>query len=191
MPDSLAGIDNPSHYILNNYALDAHRYSSTKERILKKNLSLFMDLPEILKRDIEAHYKKASVKNCRDVIWSNEGLYLLDSVDEYKRLYDLFSIYSKEIVCICCLRDVDSYRDSYTRHLKKIGRQLSRDKGSYRYVEKDSWLFDYDRKKTLLQKVFGKSVIYLDYNEEDMVSEFMNGIGYSTIDGRSIRLNIT
>ena len=86
VPDSLAGIDNPSHYILNNYALDAHRYSSTKERILKKNLSLFMDLPEILKRDIEAHYKKASVKNCRDVIWSNEGLYLLDSVDEYKRL---------------------------------------------------------------------------------------------------------
>ena len=74
--------------------------------------------------------------------------------------------------------------------LKKQGLGFSDDKDSYRYVDKDSWLFDYAKKKELLNQVFDK-VIYFSYNPNDMVKLFMTSIGYSAEDTKSIRLNVT
>ncbi len=59
-----------------------------------------------------------------------------------------------------------------------------------RYVNPDSWLFDYKQKETLLNQVFDKTIIF-PYSKEDMVKTFMEQIGYSVTDGDSIRLNVT
>ncbi|MHB8138288.1 MAG: hypothetical protein ACYDGO_07845 [Smithellaceae bacterium] len=191
VPDSLVGYDNPSHFILNVYSLAENRYSPMKEKLLAINDSeYFMTLKPNLENDIAQHYQRAKNEGCKDIIWSNEGLYLLNSVGEYKKLHELFYKYSSEIVCICCFRDIASYRMSYMEQLNKNEINFSRDKDSYRYVETDSWLFDYERKKEILRQVFEK-VIYFSYSKEDIIKIFMEKIGYSVTGTDSIRVNVT
>lgn len=191
VPDKICGYDYPSHFILNVYSLNKNRFSTMKEKLLTtKRPEYFLDLRNNIENDIAKHYQEALSKGCKDVVWSNEGLYLLNSLEEYNRLSELFSKYSTKIVCICCFREIESYRKSHMQTLKKQGLSLSNNKDSYRYFGADSWLFDYDRKKSILCQVFEK-VICLSYNPEDMVQTFMESIGYSVSGTESIRLNVT
>ena len=191
VPDSLVDFDHPSHFVLNVYALNQNRFSSMKDRLLStKTPEFFIGLQQNLEKDISRHYRKASDLGCKDVIWSNEGLYLLNSVEEYRRLLDLFDKYSTEVVCICCFREIESYRLSYMKQLTKQGIGFSQDKDSYRYVGLDSWLFDYQHKEEILRQVFEK-VILFPYDKQNMIKTFMEQIGYIVIDGDSIRLNVT
>jgi hypothetical protein len=202
VPDQIMGFGDPSHFILNIYALNSNRMSSKKEELLKKRNTQFFGIFSInpgelvggqgvkLRTDIQKHYQRAVSLGCNDIIWSNEGLYLLNSQEEYGRLVDLFSTYSERLRCVCCFRDIESYRNSYTRQLKSQGISLSRDPDSYRYVEYDSWLFDYKRKERLLRRAFDE-VILLEYSPEGMVNSFMDSIGYSVSNGDEFRLNVT
>ena len=147
VPSKIAGYNYPSHFILNVYALADDRYSSKKEKIIaEKGKHYLSELKIVLKKDIEQIYKDALYKKCDKVLWSNEGLYLLNTVTEYKRLKQLFSEYSTEIEVVCCFRDVKSYRESYIKQLGKQKISLSNNPDSCRYFEPDSWLFDYERK---------------------------------------------
>jgi hypothetical protein len=147
--DSLAGESSPSHFILNMFALNEHRYSSMKEKFLATHsVELFNQLKYSLPLEIATHYKRAEESGCTDIIWSNEGLYLLNSMEEYESLRGLFEKYSTEIVCICCFREVESYKDSYRQQLKKQGIEHSDIEDSYRNMSDNSWLFNYPRKKT-------------------------------------------
>jgi hypothetical protein len=192
VPESIAGHTNPSHYVLNVYALNENRYSSMKELILRTKPKQYLyELHQRLYEDICRHYKLAEDRGCNDVIWSNEGLYLLNSVQEYRRLYALFSKYSSSIVCVCCFRDVQSYKKSYSQQLEKEGILPSEDFDSYRYLKNDSWLFDYSSKSKILMEVFDQ-VITFPFNQQDNVKAFMEEIGYPFTDKtESIRLNIT
>jgi len=191
VPSSIAGYKHPSHYILNVYALDEGRYSSKKEEIVKKKGSQYLSELEIeLKKDIKQIYQTATKLKCNKVIWSNEGLYLLNSEIEYKRLISLFSEYSTEIEVVCCFRDVKSYRKSYMEQLSKQNIPLSNDPESYRYLKKDSWLFDYKRKKTLLSAVFDQCT-YFPYDAIDNVKNFMGVIGFNTKETGKYRENVT
>ncbi len=191
VPDSLAGIDHPSHYVLNVFALAEGRSSTMKEQMLRTRGHDFVSgLGDVLKEDIEAHYRRAMEGGCQAVIWSNEGLYLLNSEAEYQKLKELFAPYSSEVVAVCCFRDKEAYRTSYLSQLKKLNAPLSKDKTSHRYLERDSWLFDYDSKKKLLRKCFDKSVFF-DYCQDDNVGRFMSVIGFETPDSASPRLNVS
>lgn len=191
MPDSLVGYDNPSHFMLNVFALDEHRLSPMKERlIIEHSAQYFLALKQSLESDISRHYQIANENGCNAMLWSNEGLYFLNSVREYKNLQQLFHEYSSEIVCICCFRDIASYRMSYMQQLKTHGLNFSHDKDSYKYIEPDSWLFDYQRKEEILTQVFDR-VIFFPYSKENIVKVFMKEIGYETTDADSIRLNVT
>ena len=191
VPDSVAGHDNPSHYILNVYALEEDRYSTVKETLLKiKPKEYFLELQRELRRDVSRHYELAQKLGCRDVIWSNEGLYLLNSISEYVRLRELFDPYSSSVVCVCCFREVESYRKSYIQQLEKQGLTPSENTDSYRYVEEDSWLFDYSRKMGILNEVFDQLITF-DYNKQDNVKSFFEEIGYPVGNAESIRLNET
>ena len=191
VPNSICGYDNPSHFILNVYSLNKNRYSSMKELLLEtKNQEYFFNLKKCLEKDISRHYQQAISKGCKDVVWTNEGLYLLNSTDEYNRLVELFSGYSSEVVCVCCFREVEAYRKSYIQQQQGVGKINSEDKDSYRYLNADSWLFDYERKKKILREAFAK-VISLPYNSRDMIKPFMETVGYSASNHESIRLNVT
>lgn len=192
VPTDIAGIDDPSHFLLNIYSLAEGRFSPKKEKILSRQGRGYLDnLKDQLKKDIPGIYKDAQRNDCEAVIWSNEGLYLLNSVVEYKKLISLFSEYSEEIEVVCCFRDVESYRDSYKSQLKQMGLVFSSDPDSYRYIERDSWLFNYARKKQLLFESFD-SRTYFPYNSEDNVRQFMRSIGFDVdIDLKVYRLNTT
>lgn len=189
--DSIAGYNNPSHFILNVYALNKDRYSSMKERLWKiKSQTYFDSLENELKNDVYRHYKIAREQGCKDIIWSNEGLYLLNSVGEYNRLKNLFVEHSSSVISVCCFRDVRSYKLSYEKQLLKSGIAPSKDKDSYRYLEDDSWLFDYNAKIKMLNEVFDETINF-NYNQQDNIGEFLDGIGYSGIYTENVRLNIT
>ena len=191
VPDSLLGSTTPSHYFLNVYTLDQDRLSTAKIRLLEANGPDFISLiGENLRKDIARHYSVARASGCEEIIWTNEGLYLLNSIEEYRRLRGLFEPYSTDIACVCCFRDINSYRRSYMAQLTRNGISFSDDRDSYRYVETDSWLFDYGRKESLLREVF-ENVILFPYNRM-MVKTFMEKIGFTiTDDGKPLRLSGT
>ncbi len=191
VPDKIAGFKNSSHFILNVYALDKNRFSSKKYKIISsKGQAYLSGLKEIIKRDIAQIYQDALEQGCHQVIWSNEGLYLLNSVAEYQKLINLFTPYSTEIEVICCFREVQSYRESYIKQLKKQNISLLDDPDSYRYLEPDSWLFDYERKKNLLEQTFSKCH-YFSYDSSDNVTKFMKVIGFDYVETEKYRLNET
>ena len=191
VPQSIVGIEHPSHYILSVYALKPTRLSPMKEVLLKnQHPDYFKRLEQKLLADIENHYQQAIKNNCSDILWTNEGLYLLNSVSEYQKLQQLFQRYSDDVVCICCFREKESFRQSFIQQLKTQALSFSQDKDSYRYIEPTSWLFDYDRKKELLEQVF-KTTLFLDYDREDMVKTFMTSINYHVDTTKVARLNIT
>lgn len=191
VPSKIAGHPSPSHFILNVYALAADRYSSQKERIIAQNGKKYISkLESMLQKDIAKIYKRAEKNKCDQVIWSNEGLYLLNSVAEYQRLTSLFTHNSTEIEVVCCFRDVASYRESYLKQLQKQKITTSADPDSYRYLGPDSWLLDYQRKKDLLALVFDKCT-YFEYDPQDNVKKFMEVIGFTVDDARDYRFNVT
>lgn len=180
VPDALAGISHPSHYMLNVYALDEKRLSPMKEQLLANNNPIFFsELEEHLQNDIKQHYQLAKKAGCHTIIWSNEGLYLLNSVAEYRRLLSLFSDDSDEVLCICTFREKNAFRTSYIQQLKKQGIDHCDDIDSYAHVKHTSWLFDYQRKKQLLSQVF-ETRLYLDYTPKNMSKTFMQSIGFSS-----------
>lgn len=191
IPDSIAGFNNESHFMLSVYSLDKKRSSPMKDALLRsKHPEFFNELQHALTVDIARHYKNAESQGCNTVIWSNEGLYLLNSLIEYKKLRSLFDDYSATVVCMCCFRDIDSYSKSYKSQLQRSGITHSDDKNSYRYVDDDSWLYDYERKEHLVRSVFDDFIAF-PYNPRDMVKTFMNALGYEVCNTESIRLNTT
>lgn len=162
-----------------------------KEKLLKREpKSYISELNIQLANDIQRHYHLAKAQECIDVIWSNEGLYLLNSIEEYIRLRNLFDIYSKKITVICCFRDKVSYKRSYTQQLIKQGIEFDEIIDSYKYVKDDSWLFDYEKKIEILHSVFDEVITYA-YDPQDNVSTFLEQIGYQTHIAEPLRLNVT
>jgi len=191
VPDSIAGFANESQFILSVYALNKHRSSPMKDVLLGTNPPEYFDeLQDTLVADIARHYENAESQGCNQIIWSNEGLYLLNSLIEYRKLRSLFDDYSVSVVCVCCFRDKDSYSKSYKLQLQRSGIAYSDDKGSYTYVEEDSWLYDYERKEILVNSVFDE-FIAISYDPTDMVKKFMNELGYKTHNTQFLRHNVS
>ncbi len=192
VPTMIAGYDNPAHFILDVYALDQNRFSARKEQIIEERGWTYLDsLDAKLQRDIKHIYKNAATQDCDRVLWSDAGLYLLNSESEYQKLKALFSDYCDEVEVVCCFRDVRAFRDSYISQLFQQHLTQSQDADSYRYVGTDSWLFDYDLKKQLLEKVFDHCT-YFQYDAEDNVKVFLQTIGYEETTGtQKYRRNVT
>lgn len=190
-PKVILGFENPSHYILNVYALDKVRSSSMKDSILKAKGEEYLEhLYQTLPTGVEEIYQEAKDKKCSRIIWSNEGLYLLNSIHEYQKLLKLFTPFSSKIIVVCCFRDLESYKSSYTSQLVSQGITSSTDPHSYRYVEEDSWLYDYERKKIILAEVFDQC-FYFRYQKKDNITPFLKLLNIEIeVDGK-YRLNVT
>ena len=191
VPDTLVGFDAPSKFILNVYALAENRYSGAKTRLLKELNSTFFERLEInLIADIRRHYTLAQQQHCHSMVWSNEGLYLLNSVSEYQKLTALFKPYSSRIVSVCCFREKADYLNSYRKQQLKQGLTTSAEPDSYRNLSEDSWLTDYKRKQNLLIQCFDEQLNFT-YQAEDNVQAFFSMIGISANNSRDYKVNIT
>lgn len=156
-----------NHWKLNVYSLAGKRISTVKQ-LLKK--SEIVKIKQTIKKDVEQIYEDARNQNCNRIIWSNEGLYLLNSVIEYNRLKHLFKNLSDKIQIVCCFRDLDSYKKSFFDQLK--GHVEYKDKNSCHYFGNDSYLFDYTAKRKLLLKCFNNCTFF-DYSPVDNVDNFL------------------
>jgi hypothetical protein len=191
-PNSLMGYEQPNHFLLNVASLNEDRFSTKKKKLFESKAPIFFkSLPQNLDNSIKQIYLDAKKNNCNDVIWSSEGLYLLNSKEEYQRLKGLIFKYSKNITIICTFREKKSFQISYLNQLQKKGLKPSDNKDSYRYLKDDSWLLDYERKKHLLNEVFNANTIYINYCPIDMIKKFFSAIGYETVGETSLRLNVS
>jgi len=181
----------PSHYVLNIYALAKNRYSVMKQKVLSNKGDVYLDeLDKTLPNEIEKIYAEANLKNCKKILWTNEGLYLLNSKAEYEKLIGLFKPYSSKITVICCFRNLASYKTSYIKKLERRAIEPSLNKDSFSYISDDSWLFNYTRKKNILAEVFDEC-LYFDYQKEDNIKPFMQLLNIEIEGSTDFRLNIT
>lgn len=156
-----------NHWKLNVYSLDNERISCLKKRLKKSEI---VKIKQTIKKDVEQIYEDARNQNCNRIIWSNEGLYLLNSVREYNRLKHLFKTLSDKIQIVCCFRDLDSYKKSFFDQLE--GHVEYEDKNSCHYFCNDSYLFDYTAKRKLLLRCFNNCTFF-DYSRVDNVDNFL------------------
>jgi len=97
------------------------------------------------------------------IVCSAEGLWYLRFDDEMERLRELLRGYSVTVVVF--LREASSFLASYASTLAVLGFDRSGDPGSIAYVERDSWLVDYDANLDLWRRAFGTDhVTALDYD---------------------------
>jgi hypothetical protein len=177
IPSKIFDNGSPSHYLLNVYSLSKTRFSSMKDAVIVERGEKYIEwLDEHLPSEIEKIYEVAKLKNCNQIIWSNEGLYLLNSETEYQKLKTLFDSYSSEVLVVCCFREKKSFRKSYSDQLARQQITPIKDKTSYRYIAKNSWLFDYDRKKHLLEIVFDKCCFF-SYDPVNNTKAFFDALG--------------
>ena len=76
------------------------------------------------------------------------------------------------------------------KELAKKNISFSDNPDSYRYLNADSWLFDYDRKKTLLSQVFD-TCTYFSYDPNDNVKKFLEAIHINNVYTGNYKLNAT
>ncbi|MEM8770016.1 MAG: hypothetical protein AAGD92_00065 [Pseudomonadota bacterium] len=174
---SFLGSTNASQWQLNVAALEEHRFSPRKwidenwrdaDRIEQLRLNV--------SREIRAHIRKAEEQGAAACVFTNEGLFLLRFVSEWRRLQSFFVDCECELILV--LRDRQSFRQSYMQQLDRMNISLSANSDSFAYVEEKSWLFDYDGKVRLLRSVFGPaSVRVLQYEPKKMVSIFFSALG--------------
>lgn len=188
VPDRLLGFNNPSHFMLNVYSLEDHRRSPMKDQLLKKVGNEEVErLKSALPAEVEVIYAQAKKEACNRIIWTNEGLFLLNSLMEYKDLTGLFCPHSKRVHSVCVLRDKNSFLKSFQQELMHQDIATNNDIDSYTYLKEDSWLIDYDRKKALLSEAFDQAV-FLAYDSTDIIKPFLQALNIS-ISNIDLRLN--
>lgn len=166
-----------NHFHLNVYSLNSNRSSPAKDAMMRVNSNeKYGKIVSSTKTEVQKIYSAAKNAGCEKVIWSNEGLFLLNTVEEYIRLVDLFRDYSDVIEVVCCFRDKSEFMESYKMQLDKQGIEFSSVEDSYRYVESDSWLLNYEEKEKLLRKVFDSCLIF-SYDQHDNVAKFFEVLG--------------
>ncbi len=150
-----------------------------------------------------AHRVRSFLRSCAEpsVLLTSEGLSLLRHDDEINRLRNILDADNTETTVILYLRDKDDFLRSYTSQLLKVrGRKPSNDFWSALYVERDTWLTDYDSLISAYQNGFGpNNVVVIDYDAEmkergNIIPSFLDVLGMSpteSVDLSSYFLNTT
>jgi hypothetical protein len=136
-----------------------------------------------LAREVAASIRAVRAANPGKVpIFSTEGLSYVRYPDEVQALRALFG--EADVRIVLYLRERASFLKSYRRFLAAHDIAPSQDRASYRYVEPDTWLLDYDALVRAYAGVFGMaSMTILAYEAEQArhggtVRSFFRALGY-------------
>jgi hypothetical protein len=139
----------------------------TKDSLARRSLKIgsLSELRTRTKREIGDFLDRSSA---RSVIFSTEGLSLLRSQDELNLLHDILNAGVNEVGVICVLRKKEEFLSAYRKQiLKAPGRRPSDNPKSCLYVEKDSWLTDYESLLEGYGGLFGRKNLHvIDYDAE-------------------------
>jgi len=102
------------------------------------------------------------------MFFSNETLSLLRSVEELERLRELFAPRVVDIVLVT--RRTEDFLRSWREQLTRDGFTPSQDPTSFAYLERDSWLVDYDEIVRVNQHVFGEHHVHVVHYDAAMAT---------------------
>jgi hypothetical protein len=107
---------------------------------------------------------RSEVERTDEVIFfSNETLSLLRAPEELERLRELLAPRVVDIVLVT--RKAEDFLRSWREQLTRDGFAMSQDPTSFAYLERDSWLVDYDEIVRANRGVFGESHVHVvDYD---------------------------
>jgi hypothetical protein len=118
------------------------------------------------------------------IIFTSEALCWLRHDDEIDRLRTILDIGKNEPKVVLYLRNKEDFVRSYTAQICKVpGRKPSEDPSSVLYVQRDTWLTDYDSLVAAYQRGFGaENVVVIDYDAEmqsvgNVIPSFLKVLG--------------
>jgi hypothetical protein len=118
---------------------------------------------EAWRRPAWGHVRSEVERTDEVIFFSNETLSLLRAPEELERLRDLLAPRAIDIVLVT--RNAEDFLRSWSGQLTRGGFSLSQDPTSFAYLERDSWLVDYDEIVRVNQHVFGEHHVHVvDYD---------------------------
>lgn len=190
MPTVFENVPGTNHFGMSIVCLNEDRMSPPKVRFLREGKT--SDDIERLRVDIKGWIKKSYEKGMADgkevLLFSSEDLFLLNHKEEYSRLIDLFSETKARVEGVCCLRDKESFLESWSKRLDYNGYTRSDNPDDFRCINPDSSIVDYKKKTLLMMDTFDKLNMF-SYNKEDNTGELLKWIGYTGVDGSTVKLN--
>ena len=109
------------------------------------------------------HVRSEVERSDEVMLISNETLSLLRTPDELERLRDLLAPRVVDIVLVT--RRAEDFLRSWRDQLTRDGFAMSQDPTSFAYLERDSWLVDYDEIVRANRGVFGADHVHVvDYD---------------------------
>ena len=113
--------------------------------------------------DISRQQAEAHARGNRFVV-SSEALCLLRRPEEISRLTELFG--AADVTIIVTLRYPKDFLSSWKQHLNHDFFKRSKDKTSFAYVKRDSWLVDYEQLLMAYRNQFGRHKVHvISYDE--------------------------
>ena len=153
----MGGLQN--HVELHVAAMHPDRMSPIKHI---RNLSPSAEFVCETKSAVRYFLEESSLKK---IVFSAEGLSYLRLPCELEMLKSILGVDQVKIIVV--LRSKMDFLRSYSEQLRKMGFSPSNERGSFLYVEPDSWLVDYASLIGAYQDTFGKeNVIVKSYSEE-------------------------
>ena len=167
--DIYTGIVSPyNHY-------DLHLISLRKELKTLARLKFQGDLAS-LERNVKSRISKLiDETKCKKLIFSAEGLSFIRRNAECEMLKSLFPN-SINFTILLMLQDKESYLSSRKAQILRNGYSISNDPESAFYVEKDSWLCDFDGLISVLESNFD-DVRILQYERGNTIPALLKEIG--------------
>lgn len=110
------------------------------------------------------HISRQVADPTKELLISAEALSLLRYEDEVSALGDLLS--PRRLKVAVCLRDKQSFLDSYRREMWMKNVAPSRYRASHDYVEADTWLVQWEEMLSLWRRILGdENVVDFSYEE--------------------------
>lgn len=116
--------------------------------------------------EVRARVRAFVASTDHDVLVSAEGLSLLRYSDEVEQFAEFFD--PLPIRAAVCLRDPASWLHSYSSQLARMGERPSSYYSSHAYLERDTWLTDWEHMMSVWRGVLGQDAV-TSYSYEQSV----------------------
>ncbi len=153
------GLYGRSHYELTLLCMRPNRTMRQRWRVPESVLDEWRD-------SVREHIAEQVARPSERLLISAESLSLLRYEDEVAALRDLLG--PRTIQAAVCLRDPESFLESYRYEMQKKNIAPSRFRSSHNYVEPDTWLIDWDGMLEVWRTVLGDDRVASFGYEESM-----------------------
>jgi hypothetical protein len=151
------GLYGPNHYEFGLLCIRSNRTMPAQRWLPESRLDEWRE-------EVIAHVAVQVASEAERLLISAEALSLLRHEDEVAALAKVLE--PRRLQVAVCLRHKEAFLESYRQQLFRMGEIPSRDRTSYRYVEPDSWLVQWDHMLSVWRQVIGdEGVVSCGYED--------------------------